>query len=67
MFIRKLSRTIAIAIAIAIATAGLLIASTGGALAATQPTHAEIGGAPPKSMLFVGNSFFYYDNGIKTG
>ena len=41
MFIHKLSLTSTIA------AAGLLIATTGGALAATQPTRAEIGGAPP--------------------
>ena len=41
MFIPKLNITRTIA------AAGLLIASTGVALAATQPTCAEIGGAPP--------------------
>ena len=41
MFIPKLNITRTIA------AAGLLIASTGVALAATQPTRAEIGGAPP--------------------
>ena len=41
MFIPKLNITRTIA------AAGLLIASTGIALAATQRTRAEIGGAPP--------------------
>ena len=33
-------------------------------LAATKPLRADIGGAEPKSMLFVGNSFFYYNNSM---
>jgi hypothetical protein len=42
----------------------LLFALSGDLLAATKPTRTEIGGAPPKSILFVGNSFFYYNNSM---
>jgi hypothetical protein len=33
---------------------------------ATKPVRTSIAGAPPKSVLFVGNSFFYYNNSIYT-
>jgi hypothetical protein len=42
----------------------LLLALSGDLFAATKPVRADIGGAPPKSMLFVGNSFFYYNNSM---
>ncbi len=42
----------------------LLVSLSGNLLAATTPVRTEIGGAPPKSMLFVGNSFFYYNNSM---
>ena len=42
----------------------LLISLSGNLLAATRPVRTEIGGAPPTSMLFVGNSFFYYNNSM---
>ena len=32
--------------------------------AATKPVRTSIAGAPPKSILFVGNSFFYYNNSM---
>ena len=32
--------------------------------AATKPARTSIAGAPPKSILFVGNSFFYYNNSM---
>jgi hypothetical protein len=49
---------------LAIATACLLITLCSGAFAATKPVRTEAGGPPPKSMLFVGNSFFYYNNSM---
>jgi hypothetical protein len=32
--------------------------------AQTKPKRTDIGGGPPKSILWVGNSFFYYNNGM---
>lgn len=37
---------------------------SGGLLAQTKPKRTDIGGAPPKSILWVGNSFFYYNNSM---
>src|SRR3954471_8466175 len=36
------------------------------AQAATKPARTSISGAAPKSILFVGNSFFYYNNSMHT-
>jgi hypothetical protein len=36
----------------------------GSLLAQTKPKRADIGGGPPKSILWVGNSFFYYNNSM---
>jgi len=36
------------------------------ALAQTRPARTDFGGAPPQSMLWVGNSFFYYNNSMHT-
>jgi hypothetical protein len=33
-------------------------------LAQTKPQRADIGGEPPRSILWVGNSFFYYNNSM---
>lgn len=49
---------------LALPALALLVALSGDLLAATQPVIKEIGGAPPKSILFVGNSFFYYNNSM---
>jgi hypothetical protein len=48
----------------ALLVACMLVSLPGSLLAATKPARTEIGGAPPKSMLFVGNSFFYYNNSM---
>jgi len=42
----------------------LLIALSNNLLAQTQPRRTDIGGEPPKYILYVGNSFFYYNNSI---
>jgi hypothetical protein len=47
-----------------IAAACLVISLCGAAFAATKPIRSDVGGPPPKSMLFVGNSFFYYNNSM---
>jgi len=43
----------------------LWLASLSGALLAqTKPQRTEVGGEPPASILWVGNSFFYYNNSM---
>ncbi len=44
--------------------AALLATNVCNVAAATTPARTEIGGDAPKSMLFVGNSFFYYNNSM---
>ena len=34
------------------------------AIAQTKPTRTEVGGVTPASILWVGNSFFYYNNSL---
>ena len=41
-----------------------LISLSSDLLAQTKPKRTDIGGEPPKSILWVGNSFFYYNNGM---
>jgi hypothetical protein len=41
-----------------------LIALPDNPLAQTKPKRTDIGGEPPKYILYVGNSFFYYNNSI---
>jgi hypothetical protein len=41
-----------------------LVALSNNVLAQTRPKRTDIGGEPPKSILYVGNSFFYYNNSI---
>ena len=59
-----LIRTLGFKRTIATVITGLLIAYTGSTWAATAPTRKDVGGAPPKSIMFVGNSFFYYNNSM---
>ncbi len=42
----------------------LLVALSNNLLAQTKPKRTDIGGEPPNSILYVGNSFFYYNNSI---
>ncbi len=42
----------------------LLVLLSGDLLAQTKPKRADIGGEPPRSILWVGNSFFYYNNSM---
>lgn len=37
---------------------------SGELLAQTKPRRTEIGGEPPRSIMWVGNSFFYYNNSM---
>ena len=32
--------------------------------AQTKPSRTEVGGEPPQSVMWVGNSFFYYNNSM---
>jgi len=41
-----------------------LVTLSSNLLAQTKPKRTDIGGEPPKSILYVGNSFFYYNNSI---
>jgi hypothetical protein len=52
-------RTLAIAL-----SASLLLAVAAPATAQTKPARIEAGGVPIRSILWVGNSFFYYNNSM---
>jgi hypothetical protein len=41
-----------------------LASVSGELLAQTKPQRTEVGGEPPSSILWVGNSFFYYNNSM---
>ena len=41
-----------------------LISLSSDLLAQTKPKRTDIGGEPPRSILWVGNSFFYYNNSM---
>ena len=41
-----------------------LVALSNAVLAQTRPSRTVFDGAPPRSILWVGNSFFYYNNGM---
>ena len=45
-------------------TAGWMVAGPTAALAQTKPVVRTLGPAFPKSEIFIGNSFFYYNNGM---
>lgn len=53
------SRAIAVSILVAVVAAG-----AGGAFAQSRPSRTELGGAAPRSILWVGNSFYYYNNSM---
>src|SRR5947207_1108519 len=42
----------------------LLISLSYAAQSQVKPKRTEIGGAPPQSVMWVGNSFFYYNNSM---
>ena len=44
----------------------LLISTSGDVLAQTKPKRTGLNSEPPKSILWVGNSLYYYNNGIHT-
>jgi hypothetical protein len=50
--------------AAAAAALAFAVLVAGDALAQVTPKRADLGGAPPKSLLWVGNSFFFFNNGI---
>ena len=41
-----------------------LVSFSGDLLAQTKPRRTELGGEPPRSIMWVGNSFFYYNNSM---
>ncbi|HKW82849.1 MAG TPA: hypothetical protein VJN68_03780, partial [Burkholderiaceae bacterium] len=41
-----------------------LVSLCGGVNAQTKPTRTDAGAEPIKSLLWVGNSFFYYNNSL---
>src|SRR5246127_4586941 len=47
-----------------LAVAGCMAAAPTGALAQTKPVVTSLGPDFPKSEIFIGNSFFYYNNGL---
>jgi uncharacterized protein DUF4886 len=49
---------------VAVAAAGSIAAGSAGALAQTRPVVTSLGPNFPKTEIFVGNSFFYYNNGL---
>jgi len=44
--------------------ASLLVAVAAPATAQTKPARVEAAGAPIRSVLWIGNSFFYYNNSM---
>jgi hypothetical protein len=55
----------AIALSLALTLTLTLTLGLGGtALAQTKPMRSDVGGATPASMLWVGNSFFYFNNSM---
>ena len=51
-------------ITIALAAAGLLALAPAAAFAQTRPAVTSLGPDYPKTAMFIGNSFFYYNNGM---
>src|SRR6202048_3270376 len=50
--------------AVALAAAGCIAAGQSAALAQTKPVVTSLGPDFPKTEIFIGNSFFYYNNGM---
>ena len=55
----KLLRLITIAL-----SAGLVALAPAAGLAQTKPSVTSLGPDYPKTAMFIGNSFFYYNNGM---
>ena len=49
---------------VALAAAGWLTVGSMAALAQTKPAVTSLGPDFPKTAIFIGNSFFYYNNGM---
>src|ERR1700687_5183083 len=49
---------------VALAAAGWIAAGPSAALAQTKPVVTSLGPDFPKTEMFIGNSFFYYNNGL---
>ena len=49
---------------VALAAAGWLTVGSMAALAQTKPAVTSLGPDFPKTAIFIGNSFFYFNNGI---
>ena len=49
---------------VALAAAGGIVIGQTAALAQTKPAVTSLGPDFPKTALFIGNSFFYYNNGM---
>jgi hypothetical protein len=45
-------------------TVVLSLALSGATLAQTKPKRTDVGGEPPQAIMWVGNSFFYYNNSM---
>lgn len=59
-----MSRTILRMLAVALAAAGWIAAGQAPALAQTKPVVTTLGPDFPKTGIFIGNSFYYYNNGL---
>jgi len=51
-------------VAVALAAAGWIAAGSTAALAQTKPVVTSLGPDFPKTGIFIGNSFYYYNNGL---
>ena len=51
-------------ITIALAAAGLMALAAAPGFAQTKPAVTSLGPDYPKTAMFIGNSFFYYNNGM---
>jgi len=48
----------------ALASSCLLLALSAASMAQTKPVRTDLGGEPPRTILYVGNSFYYYNNSM---
>ena len=59
-----MSRIILRMLAVALAAAGWIAAGSTAGLAQTKPVVTTLGPNFPKTGIFIGNSFYYYNNGL---